>query len=269
MDRGVSNEGNERLRGIIGVLEWGWVILGWMVVSWCVVYLHDECSWLRWLNGEERKWFVIVRNGEWNEWIWSQRGGASIDCYVWSVRREWLIQYEEKGVIGYWIWLECVDGCEWRGMELCGWGLRKNDDQGVFASESVDEERTKRLFLWLELNGRVVGVLQNAFLPSINMNRRRAEDFILHMKGMNGRVMWDGLVVVKEECDFSSVEREMKNGEWRDAESSWVEFESRYPLHLSHAFPLSFFMIRGVNNAYLLLWQKPSCFALNAEFKRQ
>ena len=45
------------------------------------------------------------------------------------------------------------------------------------------------MFLRLELNDGVVGVLQNAFLPSINMNRRRAEDFILHMRAMNGRVM--------------------------------------------------------------------------------
>ena len=265
----MGNENYKRLGGIIGVLEWVWMILGRMVASWCVLYLHDEYSWLEWLNREERKWYVIVRDGEWNGWTWIRWGGVSIDSYVWSAGREWLFEDEEKGVVEYWIWLECVDGCQWRRMELCGWGLRKNDDQGVFASESVDEERTKRLFLWLELNGRVVGVLQNAFLPSINMNRRRAEDFILHMKGMNGRVMWDGLVVVKEECDFSSVEREMKNGEWRDAESSWVEFGSRDPFPLLHAFSLPFFMIRGANNAYLPFWQKPSCFALNAEFKRQ
>ena len=138
---------------------------------------------------------------------------------------------------------------EWRSgcirFRICGW--------------REDEE----MVLWLELNDGVVGVLQNAFLPSINMNRRRAEDFILHMRAMNGRVMWDGLVVVKEECDFSSVEREMKNDEWRDTESSWVEFESRDPFHILHAFSLPFFMIRGANNAYLSFWQKPSCFGLN------
>ena len=144
MDRGVSNEGNERLGGSIVLLEWEWVILVWMVVLWYVFYLHDEYGCLGWLNGVEKERPVIVRNGEWNEWIWSQRGGASIDCYVWSAEREWLIEYEEKSEIKCWIWLECVDGCEWRGMELCGRGLKRIGDEGVFASESVDEERIKR-----------------------------------------------------------------------------------------------------------------------------
>ena len=167
MDRGVSNEGNERLGGSIVLLEWEWVILVWMVVLWYVFYLHDEYGCLGWLNGVEKERPVIVRNGEWNEWIWSQRGGASIDCYVWSAEREWLIEYEEKSEIKCWIWLECVDGCQWRRMELCGWGLRKNDDQGVFASESVDEERTKRWFCdWNWMMELLECYRTRSFLPS-------------------------------------------------------------------------------------------------------
>ena len=65
--------------------------------------------------------------------------------------------------------------------------MRKNDVEGVFASGSVDDEKTKRCFC--DWNDGVVGVLQNAFLPSINMNRRKAEDFILHIRGVKGRVM--------------------------------------------------------------------------------
>ena len=121
----------------------------------------------------------------------------------------------------------------------------------------------EEMLLWLELNDGIVGMIQNAFLPSINMNRERVEDFMWCTRGMKGRVMWGGLVVVKEEWDLSSVKRKMKNGEWRDAESSWVEFGSRDPFHLLHAFPLPFFMIRGANNAYLPFWQKPPYFALN------
>ena len=56
------------------------------------------------------EWFVIVRDGEWNGWIWIQRGGVSIDCYVWSAESEWLVEDEEKGEIGYRIWLEIIDG---------------------------------------------------------------------------------------------------------------------------------------------------------------
>ena len=128
-----------------------------------------------------------------------------------------------------------------------------------------DEE----IILWLELNDGIDGMIQNAFLCIISDHRKGVEDFTLHMRGMNGRVMWDGLVAVKEECDFSSVEHEMNNGGWRDAESSWVEFGSRDPFHLPHAFPLPFFMIWGENNVYPSFWQKPSCFGLSAEFKGQ
>ena len=163
----MGNENYKRLGGSIGMLEWGWVILGGMVVSWCVVYLHDECSWLRWLNGEERKWSVIVRWVEWNGWIWIRWGGVGIDCYVWSAGREWLFEDKEKSDDEYWIWLECVDGCEWRGMELCGRGLKKNDDEGVFASESVDEERTKRWFCdWNWMVESLECYRTRSFLPS-------------------------------------------------------------------------------------------------------
>ena len=42
-------------------------------------------------------------------------------------------------------------------------------------------------------------MIQSVFLFSINMNRERVEDFILHVRRMNGRLMQHGLVVVKEE----------------------------------------------------------------------
>ena len=45
------------------------------------------------------------------------------------------------------------------------------------------------MLLRLELNDGIVGMIQNAFLPSINMKRKKAGDFILHMRAMNGRVM--------------------------------------------------------------------------------
>ena len=45
------------------------------------------------------------------------------------------------------------------------------------------------MFLRLELNDGVVGVLQNAFLCIISDHRKDVEDFTLHMRGMNGRVM--------------------------------------------------------------------------------
>ena len=127
MDRGMGNENYKRLGRSIGMLEWGWMIHGGMVVLWYVFYLHDEYGCLGWLNGVEKERPVIVRNGEWNEWTWIRGGGISIVCYVWSVRREWLIQYEEKSVVGYWIWLECIDGCQWRRMKSCGWGLRGSE----------------------------------------------------------------------------------------------------------------------------------------------
>ena len=194
----------------------------------------------------DKYWLLCMECGE-GVVVWRRGEG----CYwiLKLIRMRWWMRMERNGVV----WMRIEE--EWRSgripSRICGW--------------REDEE----MVLWLELNDGVVGVLQNAFLPSINMNRRRAEDFILHVRGMNGRVKWDGLVVVKEECGFSSLEREMKSRGWRDAESAWVEFESRDPFPLLHAFPLPFFMIRGTNNAYLLLWQKPSCFALNAEFKRQ
>ena len=126
MNGGMGNEEYERLRGSIGVLEWGWVILGWMGVSWCVLYLVEWDGWMGWLNGELMEWFVIVRDSEWNGWIWIWWRGMSIECYVWSAEREWLIDDEEEDGIECWIWLEFIDGCEWRGMEFCGWGLRRN-----------------------------------------------------------------------------------------------------------------------------------------------
>ena len=167
MDRGVSNENYKRLGGIIEVLRRGWMILGWMVVSWCVVYLHDEYSWLGWLNRKERKWSVIVRDVEWNERIWIRREGMSIDCYVWSAGREWLVEDKEKGAVEYWIWLECIEGYQWRGMELSGWGLKRIGDEGVFASNSVDEERTKRCFCdWNWMMELLECYRTRSFLPS-------------------------------------------------------------------------------------------------------
>ena len=97
--------------GVLGCWsESGW-FFGWMVVLCCVFHLKDECSWLVWLNGESMEWFVIVREGEWSGQIWKWEGGMSIECYVWSVRREELIEDEEEEEGGWWIWLEIIDGC--------------------------------------------------------------------------------------------------------------------------------------------------------------
>ena len=44
------------------------------------------------------------------------------------------------------------------------------------------------MFLRLELNDGIDGMIQNAFLCIISDHRKGAEDFILHVRGMNGRV---------------------------------------------------------------------------------
>ena len=153
------------------------------------------------------------------------------------------MRMERNGVVRTWI----EEEWRWGRIRFRIWGWRE------------DEE----MILWSELNDGIVGMIQSVFLCIISDYRKSVEDFILHVRGMKGRVMWGGLVVVKEEWDLSSMKREMKNGEWKDAESSWVEFGSRDSFHLLHAFSLPFFMIQGVNNAYLPFWQKPPCFGLN------
>ena len=97
--------------GVLGCWsEGGWYLDEWVFCDACFIWL-DWGGWMGWLNGESMEWFVIVRDGEWNGWIWIQRGGVSIDCYVWSAGREGLVEYEEKGEIEYRIWLEIIDGC--------------------------------------------------------------------------------------------------------------------------------------------------------------
>ena len=202
-------------------------------------YEGVSCMWFQ--REYEGIWLrVVIVEGKWDSW----RGARLLVLFLSCRDCIWM-----NGVV----WMRIEENWRWGRICFRIWGWRE------------DEE----IILWLELNGGIVGMIQNAFLCIISDHRKDAEDFILHMRGVKEGVTWDGLVVVKEECDFSSVEHEMKNGEWRDAESSWVEFESRDSFPLPHAFPLPFFMIRGANNAYLPFWQKPSCFALNAEFKRQ
>ena len=144
----------------------------------------------------------------------------------------------------------CFVGIAYGRMELCGWGLKRNDDEDVFASESVDEERTKRCFYyWNWMMESLEWYRARSFVSSVITERvLRTSLFTWEEWKEEWREMvW---LLWRKECDFSSVEYEMKNGEWRDADSSWVEFESRDPFHLLHAFSLPFFMIRGASNAY-------------------
>ena len=163
----------------------------------------------------------------------------------------------------------CLVGvvCGW--MELCGWAFEEDWRWGRLRFRIWVWREDEEMLSWFELNGGVVGMTQIVLLSSTKKDSKYVKDFISRVRGMKWRLVQDGLVVVKEEWDFSSLDHEMKNGEWRDAKSSWVEFESRDPFPLLHAFSLLFFMIRGVNNAYPPFEQNPSCFRLNVEFKRQ
>ena len=183
-----------------------------------------ECDWLR----------MVIAEVEWNSW----RGDHLLMLFPSCRDCIWM-----NGVV----WMRIEEEWRWGRIRFRNWGWRE------------DEE----ILLWLRLNYGIVGMIQNVFLFSINMNSKCLENLMWCTRGMNGGVTWDGLVVVQEEWDLSSTKHEMKNGEWIDAESSWVEFGSRDPFHLLHAFSLPFFMIREVNNAYLPFWQKPSCFGLN------
>ena len=191
----------------------------------CMVFQREYGGvWLR----------MVISEGKWDSWSGVRLLMLFLSCRdcIWM-----------NGVV----WMRIEENWRWRCIRFRIWGWRE------------DEE----IILWLELNDGIDGMIQSVFLFSINMNRERVEDFILHVRGMKGGVMWDGLVVVKEERDLSSTKHEMKNREWRDAESWWVEFDSRDPFHLPHAFSLPFFMIREANNAYPPFWQKPPCFGLN------
>ena len=191
----------------------------------CIVFQYEcECDWL----------WMVISEGKWDSW----RGVRLLVLFLSCRDCIWM-----NGVV----WTRIGENWRWRYIRFRIWGCRE------------DEE----IISWSELNDGIVGMIQSVFLFSINMNSKCLENLMWCTRGMNGRLMRDGLVVVKEEWDLSSVKREMKNREWRDAESSWVEFGSRDPFHLPHAFPLPFFMIREANNAYLPFWQKPSCFGLN------
>ena len=177
---------------------------------------------------------MVIVEGKWDIWRDARLLMLFLFCRdcIWS-----------NGVV----WMRIEENWRWGHIRfrICRW--------------REDEE----MLLWLELNDGIDGMIQNVFLCIISDHSKGVKDFMWYTRGMNGRVTWDGLVVVKEKCDLSSMKREMKNGVWRDTESSWVEFESRDLFHLLYAFSLPFFMIRGVNNAYLPFWQKQPCFGLN------
>ena len=265
----------------IEVVDWN----GWMGNRWSGLWLSEMDSEMDGFEFRVEGWVLIamygVRGGR--GWLKTKRRrkldiGFDSNALVDASGQEWSYgdeDYEgmhcmvfQREYEGIWLWMVIVEGKwdSWKGVHLlvlflscrdCIWRnrvvwMRIEENWGwrriCFRIWVWRED--EEMILWLELNGGIVGMIQNAFLCIISDHRKGAEDFILHMRGMKGRVIWDGLVVVKEEWDFSSVEREMKNGEWRDADSSWVEFESRDPFHLLHAFSLPFFMIRGASNAY-------------------
>ena len=221
---------------------WNWMLDLIRIHWWMLVERNGEervdcegisCMWFQ--RGYEGIWLrMVIAEGIWDSW----RGVRLLMLFLSYRDCIWM-----NGVV----WMRIEEEWRWGRIRFRNWGWRE------------DEE----ILLWLRLNDGIVGMIQNVFLFSINMNRERVEDFMWYTRRMNGRLMWDGLVVVQEECDLSSTKRELKNREWIDAESAWVEFGSRDPFHLLHAFPLPFFMIRGANNAYLSFWQKPSCFGLN------
>lgn len=167
MGGGVSNEEYERLGGSIGVLERGWVILGWMVVSWCVLYLvgvewlNGVVEWggegvvcdcqrrgVKWMNLKVRRrdeYWVLCMECEEGGVDWRRRRGGKWMMDL--IRMHWWILVEGNGTVGeafvFWCCF-CLVGIAYGWMELRGWGLKRIDDEGVFASESRYEERMKR-----------------------------------------------------------------------------------------------------------------------------
>ena len=93
-------------------------------------------------------WMLVERNGVVRMRITRECAACDFNVSMKVFDYEWWYQ-EGNETVGeafvFWCCF-CFSGIAHGWMELCGWGLKRFGDEGVFASETGDEERMKRYF---------------------------------------------------------------------------------------------------------------------------